>query len=313
MSVNRCAAIDIGTVTCRMLVADVDGEGLHELDRECRIVNLGEGVDRTGFLEPEAMRRTVEAVTDFRDLLETFRTAERARIDTFAFATSAARDATNSDEFVKVLADAGIQLSIIPGEREAALSFLGASCDFPDENLYVVDIGGGSTEVAVGRAGGPPLRSCSFDIGCRRMTEKFLSCDPPSEGELEAVCSWVERGMREFFESVRDQGFLPDRLVAVAGTATTVVSVSERMESYDPRRVHRSVVTRGVLDETYRMMAGMKLADRRHVVGLDPERAPVIVAGLAILRTILDLAGVESFTVSESDILQGVLLDAVQR
>lgn len=313
MSLNRCAAIDIGTVTCRMLVADVDGEGLHELDRECRIVNLGEGVDRTGLLEPEAMRRTAEAVTDFRDLLAAFRTVDHANIEIFAFATSAARDATNSDEFTKLLADAGVRLSIIPGQREAALSFLGASCDFPGESLCVVDIGGGSTEVAFGRAGGPPLRSRSFDIGCRRMTEKFLSCDPPAEDELEAARAWVEGEMGGFFESMGNRGFPLDRLVAVAGTATTVVSVRERMEPYDPSRVHRSVVTRDVLDDIYRMMAGMTLADRRQVVGLDPDRAPVIVAGLVILRAILDLAGVDSFTVSESDILQGVLLDAVQR
>ena len=141
---GRYAAIDIGTVTCRMLVADVDEAGrLHELDREYTITNLGEGVDATGVLKPAAMQRVADAVARFLDVLRGFATPEHPAITTRAMATSAARDARNADEFEALMAGLGVTLSVIPGEREAALSFAGASCDFRGERLLVVDIGGG--------------------------------------------------------------------------------------------------------------------------------------------------------------------------
>ena len=221
---GRYAAIDIGTVTCRMLVADVDEAGrLHELDREYAITNLGEGVDATGVLKPEAMRRVADTVARFLDVLRGLATPEHPAITMKAMATSAARDARNADEFEALLASLGVTLSVIPGEREAALSFAGASCDFLGERLLVVDIGGGSTEVIAGRAGGRPDRSHSFNIGCRRVTEKFFVTDPPSAAELERARAWVEEDMRPYFDELRGAGFAPERLVAVAGTATTVV------------------------------------------------------------------------------------------
>lgn len=307
---GRYAAIDIGTVTCRMLVADVDEAGrLHELDREYAITNLGEGVDATGMLKPEAMRRVAETVGRYLEVLRGFETPEHPSIELRAMATSAARDARNASAFEALLADLGVTLSVIPGEREAALSFAGASCDFMGERLLVVDIGGGSTEVIAGCAGGEPERSHSFNIGCRRVTEKFLPSDPPSVSELECARSWVEEGMRPFFDELRADGFAPERLVAVAGTATTVVSVREHMKVYDTARVHKACVTRAELDRVADEFERVGLAERERIVGLDPGRAPVIVAGMVILQTVLDLAGVDAFTVSESDILHGTILD----
>ena len=210
---GRYAAIDIGTVTCRMLVADVDEAGrLHELDREYTITNLGEGVDATGVLKPAAMQRVADAVARFLDVLRGFATPEHPAITTRAMATSAARDARNADEFEALMAGLGVTLSVIPGEREAALSFAGASCDFRGERLLVVDIGGGSTEVIAGRAGSRPDRSHSFNIGCRRVTEKFFAADPPGAGELERARAWVEEGMRPYFDELRGAGFAPERL-----------------------------------------------------------------------------------------------------
>ena len=209
---GRYAAIDIGTVTCRMLVADVDEAGrLHELDREYTITNLGEGVDATGVLKPAAMQRVADAVARFLDVLRGFATPEHPAITTRAMATSAARDARNADEFEALMAGLGVTLSVIPGEREAALSFAGASCDFRGERLLVVDIGGGSTEVIAGRAGSRPDRSHSFNIGCRRVTEKFFAADPPGAGELERARAWVEEGMRPYFDELRGAGFAPER------------------------------------------------------------------------------------------------------
>lgn len=307
---GRYAAIDIGTVTCRMLVADVDEQGrLHELDREYAITNLGEGVDATGVLKPEAMQRVADTVARFLDVLRDFEEPEHPIIETKAMATSAARDARNADDFEALLRGIGVTLSVIPGEREAALSFAGASCDFLGERLLVVDIGGGSTEVIAGCAGGEPDRSHSFNIGCRRVTEKFFRADPPNAVELKEARAWVEADMRPYFDELRGTGFAPERLVAVAGTATTVVSVHEHMKVYDTARVHKAVITRRVLNEVADEFERVPLAERERIVGLDPGRAPVIVAGMVILQTVLDLAGVDSFTVSESDILHGIILN----
>lgn len=310
---GRYAAIDIGTVTCRMLVADIDEAGaLHELRREYAITNLGEGVDATGVLKPEAMRRVADTVAGYCALLDSCKPADGSGITVVAVATSAARDARNASEFEALLAEAGVRPTVIPGAREAALSFAGASCDFVGENLLVVDVGGGSTELVAGPAGGEPVRVRSFDIGCRRVTEKFLPSDPPAEGELDAARAWIEDGMRSYFESLRADGFKPQRVVAVAGTATSVVAVRERMATYDSSRVHKATVSRASLNEVYEQLAGVPLDERRHVVGLDPGRAPVIVAGLLILQAVLDLAGADGFTASESDILHGIILDAAK-
>lgn len=307
---GRYAAIDIGTVTCRMLVADIDEEGrLRELDREYAITNLGEGVDASGVLKPEAMSRVLDAVARYQEVLSGFERSGRP-VQVTAVATSAARDARNAGEFERLLAERGIELAVIPGAREAALSFAGASCDFLGERLLVVDIGGGSTEVVAGRAGGDPVRARSFDIGCRRVTEKFLASDPPSNRELERARQWTREGMRPFFEELRASGFFLDRLVAVAGTATTVVAVRECMRVYDTARVHKALVTRTDLDAVSERLQSVALSERERIVGLDSGRAPVIVAGMVILQTVLDLAGVDSFTVSESDILHGIVLDA---
>lgn len=310
---GRYAAIDIGTVTCRMLIADVNEAGrLRELDREYAITNLGEGVDATGELKPQAMQRVADTVARYKNVLATYETLKHPHIETVALATSAARDAKNAKEFEALLANNGVSLTVIPGQREAALSFAGASCDFARENLVVVDIGGGSTEVVAGPAGGSPVRSHSFDIGCRRVTEKFFVADPPSSDELDRARAWVREGMAAFFKDVRSSGFAADRLVAVAGTATTAVAIHQRMGVYDSSRVHKSVMSRAALDNVYRRVAEVPLAERRRIVGLDPGRAPVIVAGMVILQTVLDLAGAKSFTVSESDILHGIILDTAR-
>lgn len=312
MRAGRYAAIDIGTVTCRMLVADVDASGLHELDREYAITNLGEGVDATGVLDARAMERVAQAVAGFQRVLQRFRTSEHPNVEMHAIATSAARDARNAGEFAQLLAAQGVALEVVPGQREAALSFGGVSGDFAGEDLMVVDVGGGSTEVVLGRAGSAPRSSRSFDIGCRRVTEKFFSADPPSDCEVARARAWVRSGMRPFFDEAAASGFAPSRMVAVAGTATSVVSVHEGMEVYDAARVHKTAVSREVLDAVCDRLRGCTLAERQRVAGLDPGRAPVIVAGLVILQEVMDMAGVSAFTVSESDILHGIILEAAR-
>ena len=307
---KRLAAIDIGTVTCRMLVADVVDGRVIELAKEYAVTNLGEGVDATGELKPEAMERVAKTVDRYLAVRDSFADADYPEIQTIVMATSASRDARNADDFAALLAVRGVALSVIPGEKEAALSFAGASCDFAGERIMVVDIGGGSTEIIVGAAGAAPERAHSFDIGCRRVTDRFILSDPPSPEEMRAACAWIREGMSWYFDDLR--ALLPavDRVVAVAGTATSVVSIRERMETYDSARVHGAQVSFGELREVTRLLADLPLAQREHVVGLDPKRAPVIVAGMLILEEVLTLAGVDGFTASESDILQGIVLAA---
>ena len=311
---GRYAAIDIGTVTCRMLVADVDAAGaIHKVDREYAITNLGEGVDAAGVLAPAAILRTVETVGGYCAVRDRLAEQGAPIVKTVAVATSASRDAENSDEFVQRLAKLGVVLSVIPGSKEAGLSFSGASCDFPGQDLMVVDIGGGSTEMVVGRAGQAPAWAHSFDIGCRRVTEKFIRTDPPASDELDRAREWVSQQLARRLGEAGKAGITPERLVAVAGTATTVVAVRDQMRVYDSTKVHKALVTRQQLDRQYAELAAMPLEQRSQVVGLDPGRAPVIVAGLVIMQAVMDAVGVDGFTVSETDILHGIILDAAKR
>ncbi|MBR5259860.1 MAG: Ppx/GppA family phosphatase [Eggerthellaceae bacterium] len=308
-----------------MLVADVVDGRVVELAKEYAITNLGEGVDATGELKPEAMQRVADTIDRYISVRDSFIDENHPAIKTVTVATSASRDAANADEFAQLLACRGIELSVIPGEREAALSFAGASSDFAGERIMVVDIGGGSTEVIVGEAGQTPEKSHSFNIGCRRVTERFIHSDPPSSEEMRAARAWIREGMGWFFDDLRkgdgceaccteevSKGSGVDRVVAVAGTATSVVSIREQMTVYDSARVHGALVTADELREVTELLAGIPLAQRECVVGLDPKRAPVITAGMLILEETLTLAGASSFTASESDILQGIVLAASQ-
>ena len=309
---GRYGALDIGTVTCRLLVADVEDGRIIDVDKEYAITDLGVGVDATGRLSEAAIERVLACVDRYLEVLARYDTPEHPVRRLIAMATSASRDAANGPEFAARLAERGITLAVIPGSREAQLTFLGASSDFPGENLLVVDIGGGSTEVVAGRFGEDPVASHSFNIGCRRVTERFFRDDPPTPDQMDAARQWIRETMAPYFEGLATAGFAIDRVVAVAGTATSVVAVHERMAEYDSSRVHRSVVERTVLDEVYAQLASVGLDERRRTAGLDPGRAPVIVAGLVILQVVLDLAGMPSFTVSESDILHGIVLEAAR-
>ena len=313
----RIAAIDIGTVTSRLFVADVDAAGMRTVLRRSVITNLGEGVDASGLLSPEAIERTVTTVAEYKRLIDEC-AADKPVDRIVALATSASRDADNAGEFVTRLHDRGIELTVIPGQREAELSFLGAASDFRDENLLFADIGGGSTELVWGRAntGDNPLvpevdihTRESFNIGCRRMTERFLKSDPPSRDELVAAYSWARETLAPFFAG---HAISCDRLVAVAGTPTSVVAVRDALVPYDSEKVHGAQVTRKEFDGVAQRMFELPLEQRMQVPGIQPQRAGVFPAGIVILTAVMDLADVSRFTASESDILKGIVLDAAR-
>ena len=305
---GRYGALDIGTVTCRLLVADVEDGRIIDVDKEYAITDLGVGVDATGRLSEAAIERVLACVDRYLEVLARYDTPEHPVRRLIAMATSASRDAANGPEFAARLAERGVTLAVIPGSREAQLTFLGASSDFPGENLLVVDIGGGSTEVVAGRFGEDPIASHSFNIGCRRVTERFFRDDPPTAGQMDAARQWIRETMAPYFEGLATAGFAIDRVVAVAGTATSVVSIREAMEVYDSSRVHGAVVTAADLDRVTSKVASVPLAERVKITGLQAGRAPVIVAGMLILQDLVQLAGTGSFTASESDILQGIIM-----
>lgn len=309
---GRYGALDIGTVTCRLLVADVEDGRIIDVDKEYAITDLGVGVDATGRLSEAAIERVLACVDRYLEVLARYDTPEHLVRRLIAMATSASRDAANGPEFAARLAERGITLAVIPGSREAQLTFLGASSDFPGENLLVVDIGGGSTEVVAGRFGEDPIASHSFNIGCRRVTERFFHDDPPTAGQMDAARQWIRETMAPYFEGLATAGFAIDRVVAVAGTATSVVSIREAMETYDSSRVHKAVVAAGELAAIEERLAAEPLEERRTTVGLDPKRAGVIVAGFVILEEVLALAGADAYTASESDILHGMIFEAAR-
>ena len=309
---GRYAAIDIGTVTCRLLVADVDAQGaITELAHAYEVVNLGEGVDVSRQLKPEAIERVARAVEGYQETLAQVGEGPYGPAKVFAVATSASRDARNADEFRRRMEDIGIVPQVIPGEREAALSFSGASAGFEGSHVVVVDVGGGSTEIVAGLAGeGENTVARSFDIGCRRVTERFFLDDPPTETQIDDARMWMRDQFVPHFQMLRENGLLADAtMVAVAGTATSVVSMREHMEVYDAQRVHHAVVTREDVDATIDWLAPMTLAERENIVGLDPRRAPVILAGVLVLQEVMEAGGFSAYTASESDILQGIVLD----
>lgn len=305
---GRYAAIDIGTVTCRLLVADVDENGaITTVARDIAITNLGTGVDASGRLAADSIERVGAKIDDFAAQIAHLE-EDGPSVTVKAIATSAARDASNSDELVARLNRAGIELDIIPGEREAALSFSGATSAFPGEKAVVIDVGGGSTEIIAGTAGGALEHAHSFQIGCRRVTERFFTQDPVGAELVAHAGTWISDEMANYLAVLSEGGYLSGRVIAVAGTATSVVSMRERMEVYDSTRVHGAVVSCDDLDGLIGRLQDMPLADRENIVGLNPQRAPVILAGLVILRQIMEVAHIDEFTVSESDILQGVVL-----
>lgn len=308
--ITRFAAIDIGTVTCRLLVADVVAGSLFELKRAMRITNLGDGVDKSGVLSEAALDRVVDAMRYFLTILKDYEDLNHPDIPISAIATSAARDAKNSDVLVERLSELDIHLAIIPGEREAALSFAGATRNYLEQSVVVIDVGGGSTEVICGEGGVNISYRHSFQIGCRRITERYLHADPPTDVELMRARDAIDEILKPVLDEFKS--FATNTVLAVAGTATTCVSVTKHMETYDPARVDGECIMLDQLEQLLSQMATIPLAARKKIVGLEPDRAPVIVAGLLILERVLTLLEQPGFIASESDILQGLIMDAAQ-
>jgi exopolyphosphatase / guanosine-5'-triphosphate,3'-diphosphate pyrophosphatase len=304
---RRVAAIDIGTVTTRLLVADTDGSEVREVVRRTIVTHLGEGLHATGALSSAGVARVAAAVVGFaKDI------AEHGADAVVAVATSAARDASNARDFLEAVAASGIRPRIIPGPVEARLSFAGATSGIAGEGILIADLGGGSTELVLGSAcGGGHAREVailaarSLDVGSRRVLDMFLHTDPPGRSELDEAAAWVAGQIGGFFARLPER---PRELITLAGTGTTLAAVKLGLSPYDPSKVHGSHLSAADVAGLLERLAAMDLASRRDVAGMDPARADVIVAGALILEEIIAAAGLGGTTVSEHDILYGIVL-----
>ena len=300
----RVAVVDLGTNSTRLLVADVVDGRVDEVVRRLRITRLGEGVDARRRLLPLPIARVRNTLTDYRREAEELG-AER----TLAIATSAVRDAENGEAFLgEVEWSYGFTTRLLTGEEEARLTFRGVANGAGERGQrLVVDIGGGSTELVMGRGDEIDFRA-SLDLGCVRMTERFLPSDPPSVDELEACGGAVRSVLAEHVpEHLEARGHSP---VGVAGTVTALAALDLGLTAYDPERVHGHALAAAAVGSQLARLAALPLAERRLVPGLEPERAPVIVAGAVILREVLGFFELERVVASERDLLHGAALEA---
>jgi exopolyphosphatase / guanosine-5'-triphosphate,3'-diphosphate pyrophosphatase len=295
----RVAAVDLGTNSTRLLVADVEDDRLEEVVRRLTITRLGEGVDERKRLLPLPIARVRNCLAEYRRELEELG-AERA----LAVATSAVRDADNGEAFLgEVEWSFGFETRLLDGTEEAALMVEGVLAGRePVDDTLLVDIGGGSTELVL-VSGGEVGLSTSLDVGCVRVTERFLASDPPTKPELAAASAHVRSLL---------PARTPRHAIGVAGTVTTLAALDLDLAEYDPTRTHRHRISRASLERQLERLAALTIAERTEVPGIEPGRAPVIVAGLVVLREIMDTCGLHEIEASERDLLHGAALAAVR-
>lgn len=300
----RVAAIDCGTNSIRLLIADVQDAVLTEVVRTMVIVRLGEGVDRTGEFSEAALTRTFAALDSFAELIEQHR-PDRIRF----VATSASRDVSNRNIFVAGVKERiGIEPDVISGDEEAALSFLGATGDFafastpPPAPYLVVDIGGGSTEFVLGET--EPTAALSTNVGCVRMTERHLVTDPPTAQEIVSATSDIDAAIAEAglvvpFAQAKT-------LIGLAGSVTTVAALALNLSEYDPKAIHGAVLSADQVHAVTTELLHMTRADRSALAPMHEGRVDVIGGGALVLDRIMQVNDIREVVVSETDILDGI-------
>jgi exopolyphosphatase/guanosine-5'-triphosphate,3'-diphosphate pyrophosphatase len=301
----RVAVIDIGSNSTRLLIADLDGDRVDdELERRSVVTRLGTGVDADGRLREDAMERVYTTLDQFKDEIDRHTPQQE-----IAVLTSAVRDAANGSEFAQTVADRyGFEPHVLDGDEEARLTFLGATSERDPRDqtpILVVDVGGGSTELVIG-SGGEARFHVSTQAGVVRQTERHIEHDPPTKTELDELANEVRKIMAEAVEpEIRTE---VEHGIAVAGTATSLAAIAQRLEPYNPEKVHGYTVAKDEAERILGELAAVPLEQRRKTPGLHPDRAPTIVAGVIILREVMDLFELSALEVSEHDILRGAAL-----
>ena len=316
------AAIDIGTVTARLALAQVEDGRVVRMAKYTQIVNLGEGVDKAKRLLPEAIHRCVGCVSSYVDHAK--KEGAEAIVCTL---TSAARDAENAPDLGMGLASLGLEPMIIPGEIEGALTFLGVSHDFENHRILVADSGGGSTELVVGTLAVQSVAQDtnqqledkqldinfveSVDLGCRRLTERFnLSSDYPLAKDIDGAHQMAAQMMSEAISRAQKQCAVPELLVGVGGTATSLIAIRDHLDPYDPSKVHLNHISLDEVSQIEGLLASKTLKEREDITGLQAKRAPVMLAGTILLAELMKSSGFKHLVVSESDLLFGLVVTA---
>jgi exopolyphosphatase/guanosine-5'-triphosphate,3'-diphosphate pyrophosphatase len=303
---QRVAAVDCGTNSLRLLLADVDPERgeLTDVTRRMEIVRLGQGVDQTGRLAPEALARTIAVLRDYADVIAGAG-AQAVRM----VATSATRDASNAADFTGMVREVlGVTPEVLTGDEEAVLSFTGATAELaagPDPGPFLVaDIGGGSTEFVLGKAGGRPEEKISVNVGCVRLTERHLHGDPPSDREVAAATADIDAALDTVAAAV------PVRqartLIGLAGSVATVVGIAIGLPAYDSDRIHHARVPAGEVHAVTRSLLAQTRAERAAIGLMHPGRVDVIGGGALVLDRIMQRFGFGEVLASEHDILDGI-------
>jgi len=303
---RRVAVVDCGTNSLRLLLADVDlgRPELIDVARRMEIVRLGQGVDKTGRLAPEALARTIAVLRDYADMIA----ASGARAVRMV-ATSATRDADNAAEFVHLVKDVlGVAPEVLTGAEEAVLSFTGATAELAAGSepgpFLVADIGGGSTEFVLGLAGGPPAHAISVNIGCVRMTERHLRGDPPTGQEVAAAVADIDGALDDVAAAVLVRQ--ARTLIGLAGSVTTVAAIAMGLPSYDAARIHHARVSAADVHAVTGDLLAQTRADRGAIGVMHPGRVDVIGGGALVLDRLMRRFGFGEVLVSEHDILDGM-------
>ena len=305
----RLAGVDIGTLTCRLLIVDLQPEGkLAEVRSERRILRLGEGVDQTKQLSMAAMDRVIQCLEEWRGLID------EAQVDRVtAVATSAVRDARNRGEFLeRVKREAGFEVELISGDEEARRTLLGIRSGLPDSvtDVLALDIGGGSTEFILDRPGQRPVVR-SIDIGVVRLCERLLRQDPPTVDEVQQAREWVAKETTTAVAGMGD--YRAATFVGTAGTITSLAAMAQKLSTYEPARIHNYQLQLSTIQEIEQTLLSRKKADRAGLPGLEKGREEVIAAGAIIIRTIMETLGLSEVLVSDLGLREGVLLDLAIR
>ena len=306
---RRLAGIDIGTLTCRLLIADLPSDStLKELRSDRRILRLGEGVDQTKQLSPAAMDRVIRCLSEWRKIIDPY------HVDAVtAVATSAVRDAGNRDEFLdRVRHEAGFEVELITGDEEARRTMLGIRSGLPPgvTDIVALDIGGGSTEFILDRPGNRPIVR-SIDIGVVRICERILQHDPPIAEEIQQARDWVLRATQT---AVAEMGnHRTATFVGTAGTMTTLAAMAQKLPIYEPARIHNYTLGLDAIRELEQTVLSRKKLDRVGLPGLEAGREEVIAAGAIMIRTVMERLNRASVLVCDLGLREGMLLDMATR
>lgn len=306
---RRLAGIDIGTLTCRLLIAEMfAGAPLKELRSDRRILRLGEGVDQTKRLSPAAMARVIQCLREWKEVIDSYAVDACTTV-----ATSAVRDAANRAEFLeRVKREAGFDVDVITGDEEARRTLLGIRSGLPSgvTDMLALDIGGGSTEFILDRPGQQPIVR-SIDIGVVRLCERVLRHDPPTTEEIQQARDWVRR------ETEAATAVMPRsagvKFVGTAGTITALAAMAQKLPVYEPARIHNYTLTRETIRDLEQTLLSRTKANRVGLPGLEKNREEVIAAGAIIIRTIMETLGEKECLVSDLGLREGVLIDLVMR